>query len=241
MRIGLCEDDKVQLAYINSLVNHWAGKNRIPIQTFQYESAEQLLFEHTDSFPFDLLILDIHMDKMNGMELARKIRMLDKDLTILFLTGQAEYVYEGYEVGAFRFLLKPIKEEQLMSALTQVYEKLTQKAHKYYIFQYMGETMKLKYKDIIYAEAYGHYIKLITADNIYEWKYSLGKLMKELAHSQFSSPHRSYLVNLLYVETIGKTECVMLNNIHIPISRNYYQSFHLAFIEYYKGSLTNGD
>lgn len=241
MRIGLCEDDKIQLAYINSLINNWAGKNRIDLQTFQYESAEQLLFEHLDSFPFDLLILDIHMDKMNGMELARNIRILDKDLPILFLTGQAEYVYEGYEVGAFRFLLKPIKEEQLMSALDQVYEKLTQKTDKYYIFQYMGETIKLSYKDIIYVESFGHYIKLITSDKIYEWKYSLGKIMKELDNSWFSSPHRSYLVNLLYVENIGKTECVLLKGVHIPISRNNYQNFHLAFIDYYKGSLTNGD
>jgi DNA-binding LytR/AlgR family response regulator len=241
MRIGLCEDDKTQLAYVNTLINKWAEVKKIQLYTFLYESAEQLLFEHTDCFPFDLLILDIQMDKINGMELARKIRLLDKYIPILFLTGQAEYVYEGYEVGAFRFLLKPIKEEQLKSALDQIYEKHNKEADKYYIFQYLGEIIKLVYKDIIYVESFGHYVRLITVNSVYEWKYSLGKIMKELDDLQFCSPHRSYLVNLLYVETIGKAECVLSTGNHIPISRNNYQNFHLAFIGYYKGSLANGD
>lgn len=241
MRICLCEDDKTQLAYVNNLINNWADMKRIQLQTFQYESAERLLFEHMDSFPFDLLILDIHMDKINGMELARKIRVLDKDLPILFLTGQAEYVYEGYEVGAFRFLLKPIKEEQIRSALDQIVEKLASETDKYYIFQYMGEIIKIGYKDIIYIESFGHYVKLITGNKVYEWKYSLGKIMKELEDERFCSPHRSYLVNLLYIESMGKSECVLSTGIKVPISRSNYQNFHLAFIQYYKGSLTNGN
>lgn len=234
MRIGLCEDDPTQLAYVNDLIVKWAQNKKYHIQTHLYQSGEEILFEHTDCFPFELLILDIHMDKINGMELARKVRIIDKELSILFLTGQPEYVYEGYEVGAFRYLLKPIKEEQLFNSLDEIYDKCIKQVNKCYIFQYSGETIKLWFKDIMYIESYGHYIKLFTTNKIYEWKYSLGKIMKELEDKQFCSPHRSYLLNLCYVETIEKTECTLTTGIKIPISRSNYHNFHLSFMEYYR-------
>ena len=106
MNIAYCEDEKIQLEYMEQLIRKWADEGNDTVTYFGYGSAKELLFEHPDSFPFDLLLLDIDMDGMDGMALAKEIRKKDQKLPIVFLTNRSEYVFEGYEVGALRYLLK---------------------------------------------------------------------------------------------------------------------------------------
>lgn len=239
MIIGLCDDDIVQLNYIKSLIIQWADNNKISCDIKLFRSAEELLFEHSVSFPFDLLILDIQMGNMNGMDLAKKIRMVDNHIPILFLTGLTDYVYEGYEVGALRYLIKPVKEEQLIKVLDGVLLGYIITPKKYYIFSYEGETIKLDLDDIICMEALGHYLKLVTDKRVYQWKESISNVRKALDSSDFIPTHRSFLVNLKYVDKINKTDCLLSGGMMVPISRSNYQLFNRAFIDYYRRDLQN--
>ena len=81
-----------------------------------------MLFENPESFPFDLLLLDIELEKMNGIALAKKIREKDDSIMLAFLSNRKEYVFEGYEVQAIRYLLKPLQEEQFFPLLKQLEE-----------------------------------------------------------------------------------------------------------------------
>ena len=114
MNIAYCEDEKIQLEYMEQLIKKWADEGNDTVTYFGYGSAKELLFEHPDSFPFDLLLLDIDMDGMDGMALAKEIREKDQKLPIVFLTNRSEYVFEGYEVGALRYLLKPVEETKFV-------------------------------------------------------------------------------------------------------------------------------
>ena len=142
MNIAYCEDEKIQLEYMEQLIRKWADEGNDTVTYFGYGSAKELLFEHPDSFPFDLLLLDIDMDGMDGMALAKEIRKKDQKLPIVFLTNRSEYVFEGYEVGALRYLLKPVEETKLFSLLDEISYALG-KERRYLIENVGGETVKI--------------------------------------------------------------------------------------------------
>lgn len=236
MVIGLCDDNDVQLNYINALISSWANIRQVENKVFTYHSSEELIFENEDAYPFDLLILDIQMGEINGMELARNIRAVDKNIMIIFITGLRDYVFEGYEVGALRYLLKPVKEEQFMDLLDEAFNRINQDNKGWYIFACEGETVKLNYDDIIYIEARGHYIHIVSTKQNYELKESISQVSKELKRDDFFSIHRSYIINLKHVEKINKADCLMSNGVYVPVSRSNYQGLNKAFIHYYRRS-----
>lgn len=236
MQIAYCDDELVQLDYMETMTKNWATKRNIPLRFLKFESGEEVLFEASEpGFPFDLLIIDIDMKNMNGMELARKIRETDVKLPIIFLTNRREYVFEGYEVAALRYLLKPMTEEKLADILEEIYKK--QKSRSYLIERIAGEEKKIALDEILYAEVSGHYVTLHTKSETYEWKKSFSELTEYLKNNEeikFIVTHRSFLVNVAEIERVLRTECILSDGSSVPISRNMYQEVNEAFIQYYK-------
>ena len=233
MRLLICDDEKVTCDYLKNLINEYCSKFNKKIDVTIYNSAEELLFETNNTFPFDLILLDIQMKEMNGIDLARKIREFDKDIPIVFVTGISDYVFEGYEVGAYRYLLKPISDEKLFTILDHFYVK--QDEDKFLVISLKGETIKLNCKDILYIEAMGHYINIRVQDKEYTIKESINNYFKQINDSKFVFCHRSYIVNISSVEAIKKDEIVLSNGIKLPLSRNYYKAINEEFIKYYQG------
>lgn len=233
MRICLVDDDFTHLEFLNVLIGKWAGSNNIYMDINFYHSAEEMLFETGDSFPYDLIILDIQMDNMSGIELAKRIRKTDKDVTIAFVSGMADYVFEGYEVQAIRYILKPVNEEKVFELLDFVLDNTT-KASRYLIVSVSGENKRINYDDILYVESMGHYVVFHLDDREYDYKYNISDLCLELPESDFIRTHRSYIVNLKYVESITRVECHLSNNIVLPLSRNSYKEVNQKFIEYHR-------
>lgn len=169
LKICLVDDDSVQLELLKSLINKWTNKKNIVSDLTFFQSAEEMLFECEGNYPYDLLILDIQMGKINGIELAREIRKTDKNIIICFLSGISSYVYEGYEVNAIRYLLKPVKEEKLFEILN-IAEAQTKKEEKYIIINLAGEKKKINYNEILYVESLGHYLILHAEKDEFEFK-----------------------------------------------------------------------
>ena len=238
MRLAYCDDEEIQLEYVQKLVETWAARTGEPVTYLAYKSAKELLFENEESYPFDLLILDIDMEGMNGMELARKIRKRDEKLPILFLTNRREYVFEGYEVQALRYLLKPLDEEKIFPLLDE--PCTAEKEEKeYLIFSVAGENRKIELRDILYVEANGHYLKIHTKQESCEIKKSLADMLGELSKTgrgktDFVTMHRSFFVNLAHMERVMRTECILSDGSSVPISRNCYKAVNEAFIRYYR-------
>lgn len=233
MRIAYCEDEKAQYVYLKELTDRWEMKTGIACNIAVYGSAEEMLFENQRSFSFDVILLDIELDRMNGIELARCIRQVDKKVILAFLSNSREYVFEGYEVGAVRYLLKPISESQLFPLLELARESM-KKEKQYLILEAAGEKVKVWVEDILFVETLGHYVSIHTRDKIFEIKKSLNELSKTLSQG-FLISHRSYLVNLAFVERVTRTDCILEGGWKVPISRSMYKTVNEAFIAYYKG------
>lgn len=232
MRLAYCDDEEIQLEYVQKLAETWAARYGESMTYLAYKSAKELLFENMDNYPFDLLILDIDMDGMNGMELAHKIREKDAKLPILFLTNRKEYVFEGYEVQALRYLLKPLDEEKLFPILDELCT-MEKKEKEYVILSIAGENIKLEQDEIFYVEVNGHYLMIHTAKDAYEVKMSLAEMAETLTDA-FVATHRSFMVNLEHVERVMRTECLLSDGSSVPISRNCYKAVNEAFIQYYR-------
>ncbi len=227
LRICYVEDEKAQELALTNLISQWQGEAVLKV----YQNGEAFLFEHGNTCPFDLLILDIQLSEgLSGMDLAKKVRETDSNVNIIFLTNDPQYVFAGYEVAAARYFMKPVSADQLYPLLNEL-EHAQPKEKKYWIFSAGGEKMKLDIDEIQVVEVMKHYIQIYTADKIYETKLSLSEAEQAVGAGKFISPHRSYLVQLSKIRRITRSSVIMENGQEVPLSRGKYKEINEAFIK----------
>lgn len=233
MRLCLVDDDSTQLNFLKSIIDKWSSLNNVSVEVSFYHSAEEMLFENDKLYPFDMIFLDIQMDKMNGIELAKRIREKDRKVIIVFVSGIADYVFEGYIVQAIRYILKPVEEKNIFDLLDFVI-KNQNKEDKYIIINSSGEKKKILHDEIIFIESLGHYVVFHLEKETIDCKYNISSMLVELNNTDFVKTHRSYIVNLNHIDKINKDSCLMSNQIEVPLSRSAYRNVNEKFIEYYR-------
>ena len=205
------------------------------VRTDLFECAEEYLFK-AEQNAYDVIFLDISMRGQNGMELARQIREKEKDVILVFVTSDASYVFDGYEVGAYRYLMKPVDEEKLWEILDYARTQKEVEEENYILVKKDSQSVRINLKDIIYIEAEKHYVNLCMENkesiNI---KTAFTELLQETQEKSDTIllTHRSYAVNIEKVVRIGRTECVLSDSSVIPVSRSFYKEVNEAFIKYH--------
>ena len=233
VRIAIVEDEEQLHNYYRKILEAWGEANGVRLSLTYVRSSEEFLFKYDKQNIFDIIFLDVWMNDMNGMELAREIRKFDQNVQIVFLTGNPEYVFEGYEIGAIRYLVKPIDESKLTQALDACMEKIWEHAEDYLTIRYLGENLKLSRNEIMYLKVEGHYLQMQTVNKRYEWKASLKEIFAKLDSDRFVMANRSVVVNLEYVNKITREECVLENGEAVPVSRGAYGGLNDAFMKYF--------
>lgn len=226
-KIAICDDEQNQIEYIASIVTSWSAREGHSCEIGTFSSAESFLLEYEEDKAYDILLLDVEMKNMNGMELARCLRKDNNRAEIIFITSHFEFVGEGYEVDALHYLIKPISTEKLMQVLTKAAEKLSAEPPSV-VISCEGETAKLYEADIRYVEAFLHYIVIHTKDKEYKIKENIS-VFENRVSDDFYRIHRSYLVSLKHITRISRTS-VHIGNIELPLSRGKYDDINRAFI-----------
>ena len=233
MRIAICDDEPVQQDLLKNYIEDWAVKNAEKVIINCFQSAEQFLFGWEEDSAYDLLILDVEMGEMNGMELAKKLRSPKCEVPILFVTGYEKYMAMGYEVSALHYLLKPVLREKLWEQLERTYRN--RKNIEKMWFQTAEGSIVVPVEDIWYIEADRHNCILHCADKKQQIKHTLSYVTKLLEHrKELVACHRSLLVNLQHVSMIVKNELVMDNGERLPISRSLTGTVNQAFIRLFQ-------
>lgn len=227
--IVICDDEQNEIEHISSVVSAWGRQNRYTCDIKIFYSAEAFLFEYEGNKVYDILLLDIEMKHMTGIELAKRIRKDDNRAEIIFITSHFEFVGEGYEVDALHYLIKPISENKLMQVLSKAADKLSVEPPSL-IINCDGETVKLYESEILYVESFLHYILIRTKDKEYKIKESISAFEKKLS-DDFYRIHRSYLVSLKHMTRISRTS-VNIGKTALPLSRGKYDDINRAFIEH---------
>lgn len=228
-QIAICDDEQNEIESITSIVSSWSIHNGYSCDINTFISAEAFLFEYEDNQAYDILLLDIEMKNITGMELAKHIRKDNNRAEIIFITSHFEFIGEGYEVDALHYLIKPISKEKLMQVLTKAVKKLSVEPPSL-IINCNGNTVKLLESDIFYVESFLHYIIIKTKDKEYKIKENISAFEKKLS-DDFYRIHRSYLVSLKHITRISR-KSVHLGMTELPLARGKYDDINRAFIEH---------
>lgn len=226
--IAICDDDEIQLQTLHTQISSWSRHSNHPCEIHCFPSAEAFLFAYEDDKTCDILLLDIEMNGISGISLAKRIRKERHRTEIIFITSHFEFISEGYEVDALHYLTKPVPEEKLAAVLDRAAERLGQEP-PCVIITCEGETVKLYEEDILYVESFLHYISIHTTGKEYRIKENISAFEKRLS-ADFFRIHRSYLVSLKYVIRISRSLVTLEGNLELPLARGKYDEINRAFI-----------
>ena len=226
-KVAICDDAAPDREYVAALVRLWAELTQSNIQLNTFPSAESFMFHYADESDYDILLLDIEMEAMDGVTMAKHLRKDNEAVQIIFITGYTDYIAEGYEVAALHYLVKPVKEEKLFSVLDRAAEKL-RKNEKVLHFEISGEIVRVPVYQIRYAEVMANYVTIHAAEDV-TVKMTLGDLEKEL-DERFYRAGRSIIVNLTQISRVTKTEIKLSDGTVIPLPRGAYEGVNRAII-----------
>lgn len=235
IKIAVCDDEKSQLKYLCGIIKKWSADSQKECSLYAFKSAEEFWFSYGKN-RFDIAVLDIQMAGQNGMELARELRKLNDKISIIFVTGISDFIGEGYDVNAINYLMKPVEEKKLFSALDSSCEKRAGRGKKI-LFETSDGTCAVYEDNIEYVEAISHCTALHTDTETLEIPNGINAVMSKFAPDKFIKCHRSYGVNLKCVKQIIKYEILLDNGEKVPVSRRMYGDINRAFISFYKGNL----
>ncbi|CEJ73526.1 two-component response regulator VirR-like [[Clostridium] sordellii] len=234
IRIGICEDEKEIQDLIETYLHSILKSINIDYEIKKYNLGEELLESNLKEI--DILLLDIQMGQINGMDTARKIRKVDNKMEIIFITSLIDYVQEGYEVRAYRYLLKPIEEEELKKHVLTCIKEIENK-NSYILIKNKSNNYKICLEEIKYIEVQKKNMIIHTINKDFDVIYSLEKIEKDLKLDKFVRCHKSFLVNLSYVENIKLNTAILESGEEVPVSRYRYKEVKEKFLKFLGDSI----
>jgi DNA-binding LytR/AlgR family response regulator len=228
VRIAVCDDEEIHQNIILALLKKWAANANIEIDIAAFDNAEELLMLWEDVV-FDILVLDIEMKKLSGMEFAKAIRCIDEDVIIIFVTSHVSYSLEGYDVNPLHFLMKPLDEKKFCSVLDKANIIYKLKGKNSFVLHTESGLIKMSVNKILYISMYSHNAEIYTDDETYVARMTINELLQSLP-THFINCHRSYIINMLKVVCVFDDHAVISGDITIPISRGRLKKVRECFM-----------
>ncbi len=229
-KLAIVDDEAGQRSFVKELAVLWAKKTRHLVEIREYETAEAFLFEYEEKKDYDILLLDIEMPGINGIELAKRIRQENTSVQIIFITGFYDYFSDGFDVSALHYLIKPVDERKLLPVLDKAAANLNYRQRSVLLSTAEAD-IKVPLADITYVESENVYVVVHTVHGTYRMRTTLAKFAEQLDDT-FLKVHRSFMVGLKYIKKITRTEITMLSGDTVPMSRGMYAEVHGALVKY---------
>ncbi len=230
MKIAIVEDEKIHQEYLLSMLEKAAEEEDITLSFNIFESAESFMFALEEQ-KFDAILLDIMLNEMNGFSLAEAIRKEDVNIPVAFITGEKDYVFDGYKVDACGYILKPIKQESISLLLKKIKDKVSLIEPSITIKTKDG-IVNFYESDINYIESDNHNTNINTSKGKFVSNNKMSQWEKIFSKDKFFKPHRCYIVNLNCIERIDKKNILMKNGTEIPIARGKWEGLMKAYMNY---------
>lgn len=231
MDIAIIEDSGQELSLLERYLQSYLSNRQVYRVIDTYTSGDAFL----ENWPFksyDLIFLDILMDGISGIEVARKIRETDSECLLIFISSSKEYALQGFEVRAFDYLLKPLSEERFQRTMDLCHNELAK--HIRYIEVKESRTLvKIPLGEIIYTDYYNHYIQIHTSTRLirsYQQFDVFSPLL--LCYPQFLCCYRNCIVNMDHVASVDKHDFIMENGERVPITRGNRNAIYQQYADY---------
>lgn len=227
INIGICDDEASMRRLLRAPLEQKLQLLGADYRIFEYDCGETLLTRPETEW-LDILFLDIEMKLLSGMETARNLRKRDSHTLLIFVTAYPDFVFQGYEVHAFHYILKPYENQKIMKVLEQAIKELGQNREHYFTLEQKSGTTKIPAKKILAFSSDRRKIIISLEDgNKLEFYGKLDAVETDLP-DYFIRCHNRHLVNLNYVTALEKDGCTLRSQ-SFPVSRAYRQSVEIAF------------
>ena len=230
MRIAIWDDEKQICELLKERIHKYYFAKDIEFHILTFESGDQVL-EH-DLDQIDVLFLDVDMPGRNGMDTARAIREQNKDMLIIFLTAYSEFVFESFKVEAFRYLVKPVSNQELGETLDAIEQRFYEEEERFN-FQFQNEMYSIRYSDIIYIEGMRDKIWFYCKNDVYRWRGTLKNLEEMLKEKGFFQVHRSYIINMNKIQKYNSQMVLLEGGHEVPVSKYRLNEFKEEYIKFW--------
>lgn len=230
LQIAVCDDETADRAQILAQTEEILRREALACSISSYGSASDLLAVMQNGKSFHILILDVMMGELSGMELAAALRKLGDRTAIIFISSNQEMALRGYEVSAARYLSKPVQAQLLREAI--LYCCRTNYERKEIMLPTVRGQCRILLSDIVYAEAIERVTKLILKDRPEKLNMKFSDLSDMLPGHQFILCHRSYLVNLDYVGYVRNRELELTTGDVLPVSKYRQRELQQKLVDY---------
>ena len=229
LRIATVEDDANDLEALRTHLSRYEKENGLKFQVTEFRDGEDIVTDY--SADYDLILMDIEMAFLNGMKAAEKIRELDTNVIIIFITNMPQYAIQGYKVNALDYILKPISYFSFSESMVRALAKVKTPEKEYITIVLKEGKKKLDVARICYVEVQDHVLIYHTLDGDFETKGTMRDTDNQFDPRKYFRCNRCYLVNLEFVETYQGSD-IMVNGDTIQVSRSRRKPFLDALNEY---------
>ena len=230
LKIAVCDDEKVICDYLEKRINDYLAKIDENAEVSVFYDSAPLLDACRKSNDFDIIFLDIKMKTINGVDCAKLLRENDVNSLIVFVTSSAEYVFSGYEVKAFRYILKT----DLVNAFDRIFgeciTELKRNTDKTFPLRTTSVVKNIPLNDILYFESNKRVLIVHTKGEDLSFYGKLDDIEDSLKNDNFIRIHQSFLVNALKIRSVSKTEVELKNGDVLPVSKSRATAVKEAYL-----------
>lgn len=229
IRVGIVEDDESYRRELCGFLDRYTAEYGEVFQVRTFSDGAQLVFDYRPDY--DILLMDIEMPKLSGMDAARQVRALDPAVTILFVTNMAQYAIEGYSVQAKAYLLKPLNYYGFALEMQGAIAALQRRGSDFVLLNTDDGVVKVPESQIAFIETDGHDLVFHSLNTLYRTRMTMKEADHRFSGRSFARCSVSYLVNLAYVTSVT-ADTVTVGGSALPLSRNKRRDFLSALTEY---------
>lgn len=231
MKIAILEDQKQHLDHLTDLLDQASRLKQLPLVVETFDTGESFLFAAPDA-DFQLVFLDIQLaGTLDGMAVAKQLRAAGNHLPVVFVSNYDDYVFDGYDVGAVAYIMKPVTLEKINSVLEKVANRKTVPV---LMVNVERETLKIPQFDILYLQVTGHTLFLQTQEERYILTANLNQFEAELT-ADFLKINRGTIVNLNQVAAFNGSDITLSSGEQLPVSRTRKKLLKEMLLKHYRG------
>lgn len=230
-RIAVCDDCLSTAENIRTYLKAYQAENKMDFSIHLFTDGAALL---ASSVKFDLIFLDIEMPEIDGIETAKAIRLHDKEAAVIYVTSHSSYAIRVFAVHPFDFIVKPCKKEDIYRVVCDYIGYASKKALPPMI-ELKGRTgsFTLSLDEIIAFEyVENRRMKVYLPEKEYEIKGSITEMMRLIGFDSFTSPHKSFIINMKHVKRIHDFTICMQNGIEVPVAQKRLKEFRMELNHY---------
>ncbi len=234
LKIAVVENEADQAELLRGYISKYSEEKNVKCHVVTYPNGLEFISNYQAGF--DAVFMDIKMPLIDGMEAAEKLRKVDKDVILIFVTNMAQLAIRGYKVNAMDFMVKPVTYFDFATEMDKIRAEHDRRATDYIWVKSSGVLRRMDYSEIYYIEIIMHDIYMHTEKDTINFRGSLKNLESQLDARTFSRYNNCYVVNLQYVTGVKDDNVILENGAELHVSRTRKRQFMNDLAAYFSGT-----